>query len=240
MDYSIIIPIYRELPHIEANLESIQDWEHLFLIDNSEDKWLKRFEGRGATIIYPDQNIGVARSWNEGIKQGKEYNFFVSSSVKFNQGFNQVIDIVEKMIEEKAPGIEYGFFTQLGWHMNCLTQKTIDIVGYFDENFYPAYEEDVDMCRRIYLAGIHANQKGETLGGVVPCAVIDAQPFEIATTLKRAGLQVNFAALRQYYIKKWGGDHEQETYTIPFNMPERDLKYFPTFTIQNLKNTYGL
>lgn len=238
MEYKIIIPIYRELSHIEGNLESINDWEHIFIIDNSPTFWCEKFIGRGAKVIHKPENIGVARSWNLGIDQGKEYNFFVSSSVKFNKGFKEVIDIVEKMIEDKAPSIEYGFFTQLGWHMNCLTQKTIDKVGLFDENFYPAYEEDVDMCRRIYLAGIHANQKGETLGGVVPCAVIDAQPFEIATTLKRAGLQVNFAALRNYYIEKWGGDHEKEKFTTPFQ--SGSLRYFPMWGIDDLKEKYGI
>jgi hypothetical protein len=238
MDYKIIIPIYRELPHIEGNLQSIADWKHLLIIDNSPTNWCKKFEAMGATVIHKPENIGVARSWNLGITFGKEYNFFVSSSVKFNRGFQEVVDIVEKMIADKAPGIDYGFFTQLGWHMNCLTQKTISIVGFFDENFYPAYEEDVDMCRRLYLAGIHPNQKGDTLGGVVPCAVIDAQPFEIATTLKRAGLQVNFAALRQYYIKKWDGDHEEEKNTTPFS--SGDLKYFPENSISHLRSTYRI
>lgn len=238
MTYTITVPIYRELPHIKGNIESINDWEHLFIIDNSPEKWCRQFEERGARVLYPDQNIGVARSWNEGIEQGADYTFFVSSSVKFNQGFSEVAEKLENLIEEKAPGIEYGVLTQLGWHCNALSQKTIEIIGMVDTNFYPSYVEDIDLCRRLYLAGIHPNMEGKTLGGTIPCVVIDAQPIEIATTLKRAGLQVHFNKLNQYYKDKWGGNKPNEKYDLPFG--DKPLSYFPERSIAELKEKYDL
>lgn len=236
--YLICVPIYAKLPHIEENLESINDWNHLFIVDNSENGWCKRFEERGARVVYKPQNIGVARAWNLGIMEGEDYTFFVSSSVKFHRGFQEVVDQLKQAIDKKLPGIEHGLFTQLGWHCNALTQKTIGKIGYFDENFYPSYVEDIDICRRLYLAGIHPDPKGKTLGGTVPCITIDAEPVEIAATLKRAGLQVNFAALNEYYRRKWNGNKPNEKFTKPFG--KYDLSYFPVKTIEELKLEYGL
>ena len=238
MNYKIIVPIYQELPHIQANLDSINDWEHLYIIDNSKTAWCSKFVGSGADIDFQPANIGVARSWNRGIKQGAEYNFFVSSSVRFENGFKEVVDLLEKLIAEQAKGIEYGMYTQLGWHCNALSQKAIEKVGYFDENFYPAYEEDVDMCQRLYLAGLHCNKKSESLGLYMPTVSIHAKPVEIAATIKHTNLAVNFTALRKYYIEKWGGDHGLEKYATPFC--SGDLGYFPKKTIQELKNEYEI
>jgi hypothetical protein len=235
--YQIVIPIYAELPHIEGNLESLNDWEHLLIVDNSKDSWCKKFEGRGAKIEYHPENIGVARSWNIGILKKCDYTFFVSSSVKFNKGFKEVVDNLNDLILKKAPGIEYGLFTQLGWHCNGISKETVRICGLFDENYYPAYEEDIDYCYRLYLADIHS-YKNKTIKNNVPIIVIDAKSFEIATTIKKAGLHVNFQALRNYYITKWGGDHGNETFKTPFNCG--DLKDFPHRTIAQLRKDYGL
>ncbi len=238
MDYQIVIPIYRDLEHIEPNLESLNDWEHLLIVDNSESGWCRKFVARGAKVLHFPQNIGVARSWNLGIKEGKDYTFFVSSSVKWQYGFNELANHLKQMIKEKVPGIEYGLFCQLGWHANAISQKTVEKVGYFDENFYPAYEEDVDYCYRLYLAGLHANIFGQTKGGVIPAVTVNAAPIEIATTIKRAGLPVNFNKLRNYYIGKWNGDHGKEQFTTPFD--SGDLGYFPKNTIRQLQKMYDL
>lgn len=238
MTYQIVVPIYKELPHIFANIQSIDDWDNLLIVDNSSNGWCRIFETMGAKVVYHPENIGVARSWNLGIKEYKDYTFFVSSSVKFNKGFSEVVQKLEALIAEKTPGVEHGLFTQLGWHCNGISLATAALCGVFDENFYPAYEEDVDYCRRLYLAGLHPNEKGITLGGVIPAVAIDAQPIEIAATIKRAGLHVNFNALRNYYIQKWGGDHGQETYDKPFGTGT--LGYFPETPIKDLKEKYGL
>lgn len=237
MNYTICMPIYKELPHIEQNLFDLDDWKHLLIIDNSPDGWCHKFEHLGCKIAYYPENIGVARSWNLGIKEGKDYTFFVSSSVKFNLGFNEVIIALEKMIAEEVPGIEYGLFTQLGWHCNAITQKTVDTIGLFDENFYPAYMEDVDYCRRMYLAGIHVNPEGQTLGSVIPTITIDASPIQIAVTIEKAGLKVDFDQLGKYYRKKWGQVKPNERYDSPFR--SGNLKYFPEKTVEELKEDYG-
>lgn len=238
VSYQIVIPVYTWLPHIEKNLESLNDWEHLLLVDNSKDGWLKKYEGRGAKIVYRPENIGVSRAWNLGIKEGKDYTFFVSSSVFWPLGFAELRNHLEQLIAEKAPGIEYGLFCNLAWHANALSQKTIEKVGFFDTNFYPSYYEDTDMCRRLYLAGIHPNVEGHTRGGVVPIVVVSASPIEIATTLKRAGLQVPFNKLAQHYKNKWGGNKPNETFDLPWG--DKPLGYWPEKSIETLKQEYGL
>lgn len=238
MNYTITIPIYKELPHIEENLDSIGDYPHMLIVDNSANGWCRRFEKKGAHVVYRPENIGVARSWNLGIREGRDYTFLVSSSVRFNSRFYFVFHMLKTMVQEQVPGIEYGMFTQLGWHCNAISHLTVEKCGLFDENFYPAYEEDVDYCRRLYLAGLHTNKRGGTIGGTIPITSIDAKPVEIAATIKQAGLQVNFNRLRDYYIEKWGGDHDNEKFDTPFN--SGSLKYFPTHSIEELRAKYEL
>lgn len=254
MTYQIVVPIYKDLPHIEENIKSIADFEHLLIIDNSTDGFCKKFEDLGAQVRYFPHNIGVARAWNLGIAEGKDYTFFVSSSVKFNKGFKEVVDGLEELLAQEVDdqydheteqaiqghhsGVEWGVFTQLGWHCNAISKKTVDKIGLFDENFYPAYYEDTDYCRRLYLAGLHPNLKGETLGGVIPTLTIDAKPIGIAVSVNQGGLQVDYSKLAEYYKSKWGGVPGEETSEKPFGCPL--LRFWPRAGIEELKERYGL
>lgn len=231
-DYKIVVPVYSSLL-VDDFLKNIDvDWSRLFIVDNSKDSYCNKFKGLGATIVSMPENIGVARAWNLGLKQGADYTWFVSVSVRFNKGFSE---LESKMNEAN----EYGLFTQLGWHCNCISQAMVQKVGYFDENFYPAYYEDTDYCYRFYLAGLHDTPwYPPKYGNHIPCVEIDAKPVGIAMSMKKAGLKVNMGALADYYRVKWGGYPREETSRKPFG---RDfLGHFPEKSIEQLKKEYGL
>lgn len=249
MTYQIVVPIIADMPHIEENLKSINDWEHLLIIDNSENSFCKKFEGMGAQIKYFPNNIGVSRAWNLGIAEGKDYTFFVSSSVKFHKGFKEVIEHLEAKIQENnynllkhnietpdelfiSNNIEWGLFTQLGWHCNGISKMTVDKIGIFDTNFYPAYYEDFDYCRRLKLAGIHNDTNA------VPIVEIDAESIMTSACTKLGNLHVDFQKLADYYSEKWGGIDGTESTDKPFGCPL--LRYFPYHSIDELKEKYGL
>jgi GT2 family glycosyltransferase len=84
-----------------------------------------------------------------------------------------------------------------------------DKVGYFDENFKPAYFEDNDAHRRINLLGFKAlnvNAPFYHFGSVTQnWQGVPAVPGE------------QFDANRQYYINKWGGAPGQERFDTPYN-----------------------
>ena len=92
------------------------------------------------------------------------------------------------------------------------TKKLIRAVGYLDENFFPGYFEDNDYKRRIQVANIQ-----------VPTVQLDAE-HERSSTLNSSEQfkkrnQFTFQQNFSYYVNKWGGKPNEETYVKPFNQP---------------------
>ena len=82
-------------------------------------------------------------------------------------------------------------------------------VGKFDENFVPAYGEDVDMQYRIELAG-----KKHT------CVWMAQFVHFGQTTVKNCkGIKGDVVKrdTDKYFIEKWGGLPRQQVYLTPFN-----------------------
>ena len=91
-----------------------------------------------------------------------------------------------------------------------LSRRCRDVVGPFDERFYPAYFEDNDYHYRIQLAGLRAvtyppamfyhygsrTQNEATAVPLVPGSVFDEN--------------------RRRYVQKWGGPPGQEQFRNPF------------------------
>lgn len=95
-------------------------------------------------------------------------------------------------------------------HNLALYKKSVfDKIGYIDVNFYPAYYEDNDYCRR----AINANIKS--------CTSLNSRYFHFwSRTIKQETGGSNhhyFRNNRLYYILKWGGDFGSERWTVPFN-----------------------
>jgi GT2 family glycosyltransferase len=91
-----------------------------------------------------------------------------------------------------------------------------DRAGLFDENFFPAYYEDIDHAYRCKLAGLDA----------LTCEGTFVHHAGSATIHKNEALHEQhhrcFVRNQAYYIQKWGGDKGSERYALPFN-------HFPLF-----------
>jgi hypothetical protein len=171
--------------------------------------------------IEPQRNLGVARSWNYGVQAmindpEIEQLWLMSTSVEFRKGG---LDWVAQMdqADEFALGVAH-----LGWHLHGFTRKTIETVGSFDEHFYPAYYEDTDYIYRMSLAGLPAPREN---GRSWPYIFIDSSYAGDAQALK-SGLVNAGDESHQYYIRKWGGDQGQETFTTPFDS-DHDWTWWP-------------
>lgn len=96
------------------------------------------------TISLPS-NLGVAASWNLGIKltPWSEYWCIVNDDVTFEPGALGVL--------AAASGSENLAFVDCPqpWSAFTLGEGVVDAVGLFDEIFYPAYFEDNDYQRRV-------------------------------------------------------------------------------------------
>jgi GT2 family glycosyltransferase len=98
-----------------------------------------------------------------------------------------------------------------------ITPKTIEKVGFFDENF-EAFCEDNDFHYRIWLAGGHARR-------------ISTAPYfhyGSMTLAENPGLGVSTARSMPYFLKKWGTTPEQcmdgRGFKTPFSDPNKTLK----------------
>ena len=82
----------------------------------------------------------------------------------------------------------------------------------FDENFVPAYHEDGDYCRRMWLVG-----DGHRIFSVnLPFLHYGSRTINRDEKTAREWAP-KFERCREYYVKKWGGVPHEERYLIPFD-----------------------
>jgi GT2 family glycosyltransferase len=104
--------------------------------------------------------------------------------------------------DRRQGSIRFGFF--------ALNPLALSALGCLDQNFFPMYFEDKDYARRAALAGLKA--------GYCPTTnVIHEGSKNIYTVpLLKQQHHLTFPANRDYYLRKWGGPPDQETYQRPF------------------------
>lgn len=209
MNTKFVIPVMIEEITDKCLASYDLDWSQLILVDNSKEGFCKKYLGKGAEIRFHPDNLGVAGSWNYGIRSDAEFLWIISSTLIFNQGFSELIRKMEF-------ANEYGLLTDEAWHCIGFSRKTFDTVGIFDEQFYPGYYEDNDYGYRLQLAHIHNAPNYPSM----PKVAVDITSQGVATTLKAGLVHPRFDLLREYYKKKWGGYPSEEKFVTPFNQPE--------------------
>jgi GT2 family glycosyltransferase len=89
-----------------------------------------------------------------------------------------------------------------------INRKCWEIVGEFDEGFYPAYYEDNDYHRRINLSGMIA----------IVCPLSLFYHYGSRTTLEALPRKIDSSQAHRYFVEKWGGNPDSESlYKQPFN-----------------------
>ena len=216
-----VIPVLNQMQLALETVESIRtDHEWQFYLERN----------------YID-NKGVAKAWNIGtrraIEDGADVVFVLNDDIVLGK------DTVDQLVTHTTSGL-YGVVTGCD-HRNTHTpaeifnlenpnyeidiidapdfacfafsKTTWEIVGEFDENFYPAYFEDNDYVYRCLLAGRQPVRSQNS-------------PFYHygSRTQNAGGKQVvpsnQFVKNRAYYVSKWGGFPGQETFKTPFNNPD--------------------
>ena len=106
-------------------------------------------------ICHLPANLGCSTAWNLIIKSSimSPYWIITNHDVAFTPGF------LEKMInlsQDPEVGIVHGAKGQWGfgtWDIFLIKDFVIQKYGLFDENLYPAYEEDMDYYMRLLADG---------------------------------------------------------------------------------------
>lgn len=215
------------------------DVEHAILM-------LKYYFDHKLHVIKPYENWGCSKSWNYILKNYmKDYVAICANDVSFGEGDLEIVEShIQKDREENLgkmgtisyAGVGYGFF--------IMNKDHLKIAGYFDENFYPAYYEDMDYNYRMKM--IDAQFQAGKRNDVVSMRNIKKENGEdlklIHGETHRTDLKINYESATIHsneivkacnnitfwenlgrYTSKWGGDRNKEKYVRPFHDDKNEL-----------------
>jgi GT2 family glycosyltransferase len=199
-DVALIVPVLNNFTGLTKLIESV-DIPVLPIVINN---W--------------DDNRGVSRGWNIGIstaiERGCEYAVVVNDDVILRPGV--IHSMTSKLTDSvilSSPVNETGQGHPRGLNFWCFAikpQQFVDTVGWFDENFFPAYFEDDDMAYRIKLARRQIAWSG-------------TKAYHQVWGSTR-GVNLDWSKNEEYYERKWGGPAGSEKFMYPFNDDNKTLK----------------
>jgi GT2 family glycosyltransferase len=153
---NLIVPVLNRYDLLQRMLDSV-DYPvgHLLIIDNGASEVDEDIElnippcVEHTTYLPMPANLGVAASWNLGIKSFPYADrwFFVSNDVQFHS------NSLERLCEARTDAITLSSVFPF-WQVFCAGYDAVRRVGLFDEAFFPAYFEDTDLMRRAERAGV--------------------------------------------------------------------------------------
>jgi len=217
------IPVLNRGDLLARCLDSIDyPVERIVIINNGTDETVEASIARAAKIhanleaIRPPSNLGVAASWNYFLRHyDAAFHVVCGSDIQFAPG--DIEKIATFVTRRPHHAIVFG---NHGYSLFALTRLGLDLVGYFDENFYPAYLEDCDHFYRVTLLHGHSAD--------VPglAALHGEAPHWGSSTILSDPVLRRWNAITHtnnftYYRAKWGGLNGEETYIHPFNDPSR-------------------
>lgn len=192
-------------------------WDHrpmYVAINGASEEWhpaVDRLSESGRVYSSdPARNIGVAASWNKMFDAaralGLSHVALISQGVVLDGGTARLAALVEEHADWR------GMLTDFAWRVIVLSVKLWEQVGPFDERFFPAYFEDSDYTRRLFLAGLHAP------GNPMPKVerdILDGTATEAGAL--NAGLidPAWYGHNGDLYQDKWGGSPFRETFDRP-------------------------
>ena len=148
---NLIVPVLNRYDLLQRMLDTVDmKIAHLVLIDNGDGITEMRFPKLVQNVHYIPLpgNLGVAGSWNLGIKVLPHHDrwFFGSNDIMLGQGdLAELADAAtdELTITEARPHFQ----------LFAVGEEVVREVGLFDENCYPAYFEDTDYLARVKKFG---------------------------------------------------------------------------------------
>lgn len=174
-------------------------------------------------------NRGLARSWNDGLILSSEMGADVCMIA--NDDALAASGDVHKLAQAAFTNPDKYMVSGMGLDMSTGVHKdmlfslcainpiALEIIGYFDQNFFPIYWEDIDWYYRARLAGLER------------MCVMDTNLMHIGSKSRwtnaanNAQHEITFPRNRAYYGRKWGcADQGGETYRVPFNDNRFGLK----------------
>jgi GT2 family glycosyltransferase len=188
-----------------ASIDVVPD--RVLIIDNSPDGLDFRIPERLTDVTYvdaPPANLGFGGSVNHAIRTHARVPWWCIANADVEFGPGDLARLAAEMTGARWVGIT-------DWRVFGLTFEAVSTVGLWDENFFPAYDDDCDYERRCDLGGVSSYYiDGTTLHHGSAAIRSDARyAFRNSAT---------HASNRAYFRSKWGGDPRGgERFTTPFD-----------------------
>jgi GT2 family glycosyltransferase len=217
----LAVPTLNRRDRLEEMLRSVaastRQPDRVLLINNGHqlddafrEEWSRSFE---LDVFTPQHNLGVAGSVNFAWRNTPDgwYWCHCNDDAELDPKCLGLMAEAAKenpdafIVPEHGEGSAFTLF--------IASSAMRDKVGYFDEAFFPAYYEDVDLGRRMILSGI----KRVIVKGA-------AYVHHTSSTLKAYTPEQErkhhdqFRSNCQKYVEKWGGEADKsEKFTVPYN-----------------------
>lgn len=178
--------------------------ETTVVIDNSATAELAGLDWPATRLMTMRHNLGVAASWNLIIKTTPmaPWWLIVNSDVRFAPG--DLARLADAM--ETCDGLVLGN----GFSAFGISRQAVAAVGWFDENFVPAYCEDNDYAYRCRLAGVEVRPIETSIYHVGSATLYED------LHLQRQN-EYTYPLNVAYYVSKWGGEMGSERFSVPFD-----------------------
>lgn len=165
---------------------------------------------RSKSVIDLPGNIGCAGAWNLMIKttMDRPYWIICNHDVAFVPG---LLEAMHTSMQQPDVGLVHGSPGNIGWgswDLFAIRDRVVQSHGLFDENFYPAYAEDLDYIMRLikdpvrqvmldfpYLHGLGTNSDYGKQG---------SQTWREEPHLKAAIDHGRYINETEYMTNKWG------------------------------------
>ena len=150
---NLIVPVLNRYDLLQRMLDSVDvPVDHLLIIDNGLGTDTLELSNKFAKVTHlrMPANLGVAGSWNLGIKSFPYAHrwFIVSNDVVFQLG------ALEKLSQARRDEITLAADAP-HWQAFALGDEAVNDIGLFDESLFPAYFEDNDYMRRAEFVGVN-------------------------------------------------------------------------------------
>jgi GT2 family glycosyltransferase len=177
----------------------------IVVVDNGDVVPVEEERARGITVIRPRSNLGVGASWNLIIKTNPTAKWWAIANFDITFALGDLARLAGHMEKTNGLGLLGGGFAAFG-----IRREAIEKVGWFDENFVPAYYEDNDYDYRCRLADVPMEGLPTGMHHLISSTLNGSEKYRNQNAR-------TFPENYRYYLKKWGGTPYHEVYTSPFN-----------------------
>ena len=157
----LIVPVLNRFDLLVRMIESIDIEATVYVINNSGRHWPLKINNPLVTLWWVDvpSNLGVASSWNLGIKMlpFESRWFFTSADCYFEHGDLTLLNTAKPDALTLCDKFPY-------YQTFAVGEEIVKSIGLFDESLHPIYFEDNDFERRINQAGLRVDRLPLQLG----------------------------------------------------------------------------